>query len=83
MPLARVSSKGQITLPAATRRKLGILPNSTVEVVTDDREIIIRPRRSIMELAGVFQTYAKGRPTDWEQVRTEVERAVAEEVASE
>lgn len=83
MPLAKVSNKGQITLPAAERRRLGIVPNSTVEVVAGDREIIIRPRRSIMELAGVFQAYAKGKPTDWEQVRTEVERAVAEEVASE
>lgn len=89
MPLAHVSNKGQITLPAAIRRKFGIAPNSTVEVVVRDDIIIVRPLRSVMELGGVFATYAagpegaEGRPKDWEQVRTETERRVAGEVANE
>jgi len=83
MSTAKVSSKGQITLPAAARRKLGIAPHSTVEVITRDDGIVIRPLRSVMELAGVLRPYSRGKVMDWEAARTETERAVAREVAHE
>jgi AbrB family looped-hinge helix DNA binding protein len=80
--LARVSNKGQITLSAAARRKLGISPNSQVEVIVGEREITIRPLKRVSELAGVLKRYAKpwaGR--QWQAVREQTEKAVAVEVA--
>jgi AbrB family looped-hinge helix DNA binding protein len=82
--LARVSSKGQITLPAASRRKLGIEPNSTVEIVTGEGEIVIRRRRSISELYGALHDYVPdGEPLGWEEERRRMEEAVARQVADE
>jgi AbrB family looped-hinge helix DNA binding protein len=81
MPLARVSSKGQITLPAATRRKLGITPNSQVELVERDNEVVIRRAKSISDLYGIFREAARGlEHLTWEEQRTIAEEAVAREV---
>ncbi len=83
MTRGTVSEKGQLTLPIAMRRKLGIRPRSRVELELRGNEIIIRPLKSISEVAGVFREYAEGVSADWESVRTETERAVAREVADE
>ena len=80
--LARVSNKGQITLSAAARRKLGIFPNSQVEVIVGEGDITIRPLKRVSELAGVLKRYAKpGAPQHWDAVREQTEKAVAKEVA--
>jgi len=83
MTRATISDKGQLTLPVGMRRKLGIEPHSRVELELRDNEIIIRPLKTISEVAGVFREYAEGVSADWETVRTETERAVAREVADE
>lgn len=41
----RVTSKGQVTIPAAIRRKLGILPNSEVEFVEQGNQIILQKKQ--------------------------------------
>jgi AbrB family looped-hinge helix DNA binding protein len=78
--LANVSNKGQITLPAATRRKLGIEPLSQVEILTRDDELVIRPVKRVTELAGILHAYARPDRPAWETVREETEAAIAEEV---
>jgi len=83
MITALISDKGQITLPARARRELGIKPHSRVELDIRDDEIVIRPIKSIMELAGILHKYAEGKTTDWETIRSEVEQMVAEQVANE
>ena len=80
--IARVSNKGQITIPIAERRRLGIQPNSRVEVIPRDGEVVIRPVKSITELAGCFREYAKLPMPDWDEVRRQTEKAVAEEVVN-
>ena len=42
MPLAKLSSKSQIVLPVAIRRKLSIQPGDELEITTKENEIIIR-----------------------------------------
>ncbi len=83
MILVKVSERGQISIPAAARRKLGIKPKSKVEVEVGEKEIILRPVRSISELYGIFHRYAKGKTRDWETIRTETERRVAREIAND
>jgi len=79
--VARVSNKGQITLAASARRKLGIAPNSQVEVILGEQEITIRPLKRVSELAGILSRYAKpGDAEDWDTIREQTEKAVAEEV---
>ena len=44
---ARVSSKGQTTIPAEFRRKLGIGPNDSVEFVLEDERIVMTKARPV------------------------------------
>ena len=79
--LLNVSSKGQVTLPAAVRRKLGITSDSQVELVLKESEITIRPLKRVSELAGVLNRYArKGGTEHWDTIRQQTEAAIAEEV---
>ncbi|MBP8954694.1 MAG: AbrB/MazE/SpoVT family DNA-binding domain-containing protein [Armatimonadetes bacterium] len=79
----RVSNKGQVTIPAVARRKMGIEPNSLVEVTVTDKGVNIRPVKPLTSLAGALAKYAKpGEAQDWDAIRQETENAVAEEVVS-
>lgn len=83
MTTARVSEKGQVTLPAQARRRLGIEPRSKVEVEVREKDILIRPVRSIRDVCGAFKDLLGDKRFDWETERAETERIVAEEVARE
>ena len=83
MITAQVSDKGQITIPAAVRRKLGLKAKSRVEIEVRDNVAVLRPVKSIRELSGILRDYVKGKTSDWETVRTQAERAVAEQVVRE
>jgi AbrB family looped-hinge helix DNA binding protein len=83
MKTAFVSERGQVTLPAAARRKLGIQPSSQIEIEVREKEIVLRPMRTIADVAGAFHKYTIGKTTDWETIREETMRIVAEEVAHE
>jgi len=52
MPIATVSSKGQITLPAESRRALGIKPHDRVLVQVTGDAIVIRPAPDVLGLRG-------------------------------
>ena len=83
MTAVRVSDKGQITLPAEVRRKLGITSKSKMDVEVKDGEIILHPVKSIMDLAGIFHDAARGKSTDWDVIRNETMEAVAREIVDE
>jgi bifunctional DNA-binding transcriptional regulator/antitoxin component of YhaV-PrlF toxin-antitoxin module len=66
------------------RREFGIAPGATVEIVTGEGEIVIRRRRSISELFGIFHDrLPPGAPLGWEEERRIMEEAVARQVADE
>lgn len=52
MSLATVSSKGQITLPAKVRLKLGIRSRDKVQFFVRENEIVVKPLRSFRQLRG-------------------------------
>ncbi len=56
---ARVTSKGQITLPSALRKRLGILPGDSVLFKTKGDAVVMVPQRR----AGVFEEF-RGSGTD-------------------
>ncbi|MBI4704393.1 MAG: AbrB/MazE/SpoVT family DNA-binding domain-containing protein [Deltaproteobacteria bacterium] len=52
MSVATVSSKGQITLPAGLRRRLGIAPGDRVVIEAAGDAIVVRPAADLFALAG-------------------------------
>ena len=84
MAIAKVSARGQITLPAAMRREFGLVAGSTVEIVATEDGLLVRRIRSISELSGIFHDrIPPGAPLGWEEERRLMEEAVAREVAGE
>ena len=47
-----VKRKGQITIPAKIRKKLGIEENSRLQVEAQDNTIVLKKSPSIFDLAG-------------------------------
>lgn len=45
MELSRITTKGQITLPASIRKRFGLSTGQTVMFETTDRGIIVKPIR--------------------------------------
>jgi AbrB family looped-hinge helix DNA binding protein len=52
MTIGTLSSKGQITLPAAARRSLGLHEGDKVAIETRDGEIVVRRARNFFDLKG-------------------------------
>lgn len=52
MAISTISSKGQITLPARIRRKLGLKPHDRVVIESTDDAIIIKRAADFFELQG-------------------------------
>jgi AbrB family looped-hinge helix DNA binding protein len=57
---AVVSSKGQVTLPAAMRAKLGIKPGSHIQFELRETELVIRPELPISAYRGILKGYDLG-----------------------
>ena len=57
MTIATMTSKGQITIPAATRSKLRLAPGSKVDFVENDAgEVVLRPMvGDIRRLRGIVK----------------------------
>jgi AbrB family looped-hinge helix DNA binding protein len=52
MPISTISAKGQITLPARMRRKLGIKTHGRVVVEMTEDAIVIKPASDLFALEG-------------------------------
>ena len=83
MKIAHLSEKGQITIPADVRKRLGLRPGDRIEVMVSGGSIILRPIPPISAVAGIFRDRARGRGADWEKAREETQRAIARKVAEE
>ncbi len=57
---AIVSSKGQVTLPAAMRAKLGIQAGSHIYFELRGQELVIRPETPISAYYGMLKAYDLG-----------------------
>ncbi|WP_051654273.1 AbrB/MazE/SpoVT family DNA-binding domain-containing protein [Persephonella sp. KM09-Lau-8] len=67
MFIAKITKKGQITIPAEIRRKL---KTNIVEIEEKNGEIVIKP---VKNLAGILQKYAKKRKSIDEILKEEKE----------
>ena len=57
---AIVSSKGQVTLPAAMRAKLGIQPGSRIGFEVRGGELVIKPELPMSAYYGMLKDYDLG-----------------------
>ena len=57
---AIVSSKGQVTLPAAMRALLGIMPGSHIKFEVRDKELVIKPELPMSAYYGMLKGYDLG-----------------------
>ena len=64
---ATVSSKGQVTLPAAMRAKLGIAVGSRIQFELRDKELVVRPEVPMSAYRGMLRPYMHlFKPEDFE-----------------
>jgi antitoxin PrlF len=78
----KLTQKGQVTIPAEIRARLGLKPKDVVRFEIEGDEVKLKPATSQL-LAGFGAVTAKEKPEDWRKVREEMEEAMAEEVAAE
>jgi AbrB family looped-hinge helix DNA binding protein len=57
---AIVSSKGQVTLPAAMRAKLGIQPGARIYFELRENELVIKPEVPTSAFRGILKGYDLG-----------------------
>lgn len=77
---ARLTSQGQITVPKAIRDALGARPGDEIEFVPRDGELLVevRPRRSVLDFAGVASHAASAIPSTAEEIDELIERGMAQ-----
>lgn len=56
MPTARITSKGQITIPKQVRERLGVEPGDALEFRFEDDRLTVHPvhRRRVSDFRGLF-----------------------------
>lgn len=79
--IAKVSSKGQVTIPKPVREHLELKPGSQVAFVVRDERVELEPMQgSILSLRGIIPVDGS---QDWEEVRRKTMEIVAAEIAAE
>lgn len=75
---SRMTSKGQITIPAELRAELGLKPGDRVEFVRENGSFRLQLVESVVaRLAGSLSSYAAGRVIDPDEIHQIVEEGVA------
>ena len=75
--VARLTSKGQVTLPKAVRDALGLEEGDHVVFRVEGRRAVLARSADLIELAGAVSVPASKRGTAWEEVRRQVRTARA------
>jgi len=78
--LAKVTTKGQVTIPKKIRESLRILPNDTIDFERDGGKIIMVPVKTLKDFRGAVKTKGK---CAFEKERSKAKAAVAKRVMRE
>jgi antitoxin PrlF len=74
---ARLTSKGQITLPKAIREALGLREGDQVVFRVEGQRAVLARTADLLDLASTVSVPASRRGTPWEEVRRQVRSARA------
>lgn len=66
---AKVTSKGQITIPKEVREALGIVAGDRVVFKVEEQRAIIARTPNLLELAGIVDVPLSKKGVAWDQVR--------------
>lgn len=66
---ARVTSKGQITIPKEVRERLGISEGDQVVFRVEEHRAALAKTPNLLDLAGAVEVPAAKRGTSWDEVR--------------
>lgn len=79
-PRARLTRQGKITVPKVVREALGVRPGDELEFVARGEEMLVeaRPRRSILDFAGLWAAAAGLVPASAEALDELVDRGMAD-----
>ena len=77
-----ITTKGQVTIPAEVRKRLGLKPHDKVRFEVKGNAATLRKASSRI-LAMYGSVRPRTRPEDFRKLREEFERGVAEEALSE
>jgi AbrB family looped-hinge helix DNA binding protein len=78
--LAKVTSKGQVTIPNEIRKKLGIRTEDKVDFILDGERVIMVPVKTLRDLRGAVKAKGKG---DFAEEREKAKAAVTRRVREE
>ena len=65
---AKLTAKGQVTIPKAVRDALGLREGDSVVFRVEGRRAIVAPTKSLLDLAGTVSIPAEKRGTPWKKV---------------
>jgi antitoxin PrlF len=74
---ARLSSKGQLTVPKAVRDALGLTEGDQVVFRVQGRRAVLARTPDLLDLAGSVHVPAEKRGTQWQEVRRRTRAARA------
>ena len=80
MPMATMTSKGQVTIPKEVRDQLHLKPHDKLTVTIDGNRAVLQPLHGdILGMRGIF--HRKGlKPINFRKLREEFEKSSAERV---
>lgn len=72
--MGQVTTKGQITIPAAIRRKHGLLPHAEVEVIEKDGRVVVQLKEGGMNRGRWIAEQLRGKATNLQFTTDEIMR---------
>ncbi len=83
MPIARLTAKGQMTIPREVRKALHLKPSEKIVIVVEDDQAVLKPLRgTILDIGGTVKVPGKEKPVDFRKVREEVRKQVGRKAAA-
>jgi antitoxin PrlF len=83
MPVAVLTSKGQMTIPKEVRKALNLKPSEKVIITVEGNHAVIKPLRgNILDIGGSIKISEKEKPVDFHRIREEVKKRVAKKAAT-
>ena len=82
MPIALLTSKGQMTIPKEVRKALNLKPSEKVVIVVEGDQAIIKPLRgNILDIGGSVKIEGHEKPIHFRKVREKVKKQITKRAA--